>query len=794
MRVIPLLLPLAVALPAALHADAIVNDRGLDPIGTAQYRPMLALVTGTTSHVGHLVCMWEQQSPGGARQYRLAVSADVHATPELSWVQQGLVPGVTGYDWLEDLKLGSGGLNQPQAGSSLIVGQIRSQGAAPRTYGIASIRGHVANENTVTWETPQIIETFGSQSAPTIVINALSLHVAPESGVAYVNYLNGLISPLYEGWWFRRSSNLGLTWSAPMPAPGDTTMLNGIFVTQTGATANVLRCLTLPQPVSGDPSVLVFTSTDSGLTFGASSAIGTMAVEYPRNPHLIVNSNGPVMDFDPATGSFYLLAPAPMLHATVFPPVSGSPAVLEVEPNNQAAQATPASPGAVLRGALTPGGAPADTDLFSMSLSAGQSLMLLPDSASSSISLTMLGTDGRSVLCHTAGTSPSGELDFTAPVAGTYDVVVSRTGTTGTTTYRVRTVSASAPAGGARDQYDTFISRSQPGGGTPWTSLSNVSASTTTAGYDEDGATFKVNLDGEVYAGWYDWSAQPAREISRYVVTRSGDDGVSWDPIAPINLANSDWTYVPYTQTPQSTFGPEQAVVTDGMDLYYAWTDVRNGDADVFSRVLRRELSLQSVSPPAPTATAGQVLHLQLGIKNLDDLFGWSLTLSAQAGRNWPGATASASLGAGFASVFDLPLPIPDSAATGDVTLHLRVASSFPPQTVYLSSDVVVGVQGTASVADPEARLALAPVAPNPARNSAELHFSLSRAGRASLAIYGLDGRRVKSLGDGELGAGRHARVWNGADESGAPVASGEYFIALEAEGRRMTRRMVWLH
>ena len=165
MRVIPLLLPLAVALPAALHADAIVNDRGLDPIGTAQYRPMLALVTGTTSHVGHLVCMWEQQSPGGARQYRLAVSADVHATPELSWVQQGLVPGVTGYDWLEDLKLGSGGLNQPQAGSSLIVGQIRSQGAAPRTYGIASIRGHVANENTVTWETPQIIETFGSQTS-----------------------------------------------------------------------------------------------------------------------------------------------------------------------------------------------------------------------------------------------------------------------------------------------------------------------------------------------------------------------------------------------------------------------------------------------------------------------------------------------------------------------------------------------------------------------------------------------------------------------------------------------------
>jgi hypothetical protein len=44
----------------------------------------------------------------------------------------------------------------------------------------------------------------------------------------------------------------------------------------------------------------------------------------------------------------------------------------------------------------------------------------------------------------------------------------------------------------------------------------------------------------------------------------------------------------------------------------------------------------------------------------------------------------------------------------------------------------------------------------------------------------------VKSLGDGELSAGLHARVWNGTDESGAPV----HFIALEAEGRRM----VWLH
>ncbi len=86
--------------------------------------------------------------------------------------------------------------------------------------------------------------------------------------------------------------------------------------------------------------------------------------------------------------------------------------------------------------------------------------------------------------------------------------------------------------------------------------------------------------------------------------------------------------------------------------------------------------------------------------------------------------------------------------------------------------------------------LALAMPAPNPSRGVTRLSFDLPRPAHVRLAVFDMQGRRVRVLVDGALPAGTHAASWDGANAAGAGVASGLYVIRLEAEGRTLTRRV----
>jgi hypothetical protein len=94
----------------------------------------------------------------------------------------------------------------------------------------------------------------------------------------------------------------------------------------------------------------------------------------------------------------------------------------------------------------------------------------------------------------------------------------------------------------------------------------------------------------------------------------------------------------------------------------------------------------------------------------------------------------------------------------------------------------------TEAVVVPEAapRLALEEPWPNPADNSVSVAFSQPEAQRVSLSVYDLAGRRVTTLSEGELPAGRHAVSWDCAGE-----ASGVYLLRLETEGEALSRRVV---
>jgi rhodanese-related sulfurtransferase len=83
--------------------------------------------------------------------------------------------------------------------------------------------------------------------------------------------------------------------------------------------------------------------------------------------------------------------------------------------------------------------------------------------------------------------------------------------------------------------------------------------------------------------------------------------------------------------------------------------------------------------------------------------------------------------------------------------------------------------------------------APNPFNPRTTVRLDLPAAGPATVRVYDLAGRLVRTLASGHLAAGRQAFVWNGDDAAGRTVASGVYAVRVEAAGRAETRMVTLL-
>ena len=80
---------------------------------------------------------------------------------------------------------------------------------------------------------------------------------------------------------------------------------------------------------------------------------------------------------------------------------------------------------------------------------------------------------------------------------------------------------------------------------------------------------------------------------------------------------------------------------------------------------------------------------------------------------------------------------------------------------------------------------------PNPSAGPVVLRYGLARAGEVSVAIYDPQGRRVRTLVSGARSPGWHEAIWDGRDESGAPVGPGIYIAGCRADGRVFQQRLV---
>jgi len=89
---------------------------------------------------------------------------------------------------------------------------------------------------------------------------------------------------------------------------------------------------------------------------------------------------------------------------------------------------------------------------------------------------------------------------------------------------------------------------------------------------------------------------------------------------------------------------------------------------------------------------------------------------------------------------------------------------------------------------------ALAPNYPNPFNPSTTIEFTLPLNKLISLRIYDMTGREVRALiSPSEYTAGKHAVVWDGKDNIGQAVSSGQYIYRLEFGGFVKSRTMMLL-
>ena len=82
---------------------------------------------------------------------------------------------------------------------------------------------------------------------------------------------------------------------------------------------------------------------------------------------------------------------------------------------------------------------------------------------------------------------------------------------------------------------------------------------------------------------------------------------------------------------------------------------------------------------------------------------------------------------------------------------------------------------------------------PNPFNPATVFDFYIPNDARVSLAIYSLDGRKVRDLVQEDLRTGTHQVRWAGKDDGGRQISSGVYFARIEAGRDSKTLKVVLL-
>ncbi len=104
--------------------------------------------------------------------------------------------------------------------------------------------------------------------------------------------------------------------------------------------------------------------------------------------------------------------------------------------------------------------------------------------------------------------------------------------------------------------------------------------------------------------------------------------------------------------------------------------------------------------------------------------------------------------------------------------------------------DGITTFHGPISVQVPVAMNLLLQNYPNPFNPQTKITFKLVESSQVELAVYNLQGQRVRSLTVQTMPAGEHTIVWDGKDENGSIMPSGVYIYKLRSNNYEESKRM----
>lgn len=198
-------------------------------------------------------------------------------------------------------------------------------------------------------------------------------------------------------------------------------------------------------------------------------------------------------------------------------------------------------------------------------------------------------------------------------------------------------------------------------------------------------------------------------------------------------------------------------------------------------------------------AEPGETVSLSVGLTNggglpVDDVL---LTLSSPDGlaaiSDSTGAVPDLGPGMSADSSAD-PFTLTISGAVSDTvaTLWTAVEGNGGDYRGAQRIELHIDISGT-SVPDggSPAEFRFQPCRPNPFTDGTSLRLAMPTSARATVRVYNVSGRLVRTLVDEVLPAGEKDIVWDGRNESGARCACGVYLVRVESGAATATRKAV---
>jgi hypothetical protein len=90
-------------------------------------------------------------------------------------------------------------------------------------------------------------------------------------------------------------------------------------------------------------------------------------------------------------------------------------------------------------------------------------------------------------------------------------------------------------------------------------------------------------------------------------------------------------------------------------------------------------------------------------------------------------------------------------------------------------------------------QFAFSNIYPNPFNSEASFQYALPQGANVTFDIFDIEGRLVRSISCGQVSAGYHTLIWNGANDNGTKTASGLYMVRMIVGDHQFMRKVVML-